>query len=486
MAVRPLVKSIGKNTVIYGVGNVLSKLATFLLIPVYARYLSASEVGIIALLEMAEMILITLFPLGITGALWRWLPQKDHHEKKTIISTSFWGIQSVGLIILLLLIPNRRNLGDLLSLGEGGDLFFLIICFNVFLFTGGQFILWMYQYEQHPLKYLLLSVGQLVGILSVTLYLVVFLGKGIYGVLISKSLVLSLIFVISTAYVLKNALVLPNVSMVLRMLRFGLPFVITAFVTPILTFSDRYFLKLFVSLEQIGIYSIAYKFGMIINMLLVVPFQRSWFPAMFREGIEEESHLVYKDLLFYYALIGALMFLMITFFAQDIIRLIATSGYVSGAEYVPWIAFAYYINGFGSFFVAGAALKDRTILLGQAGLYAILSNLVLNYLLIKYFGTIGAAWATTISYLWLVILIYRASQKTVYVDWGWKRLMKLLGITLALLGFVTFMQTSFPSQRIIVAIFGLIAFIVATFITKTVGSREMDGIRSIIGQGKNG
>ena len=258
-----------------------------------------------------------------------------------------------------------------------------------------------------------------------------------------------------------------------------------AFVTPILTLSDRYFLKMFVPLEQIAIYSIAYKFGMLINMLLVVPLQRGWGPMMYRMGIGKDSQVIHKDILFYYAFIGSLLFLTITFFAESILRVFTTDEYLPGVKYIPWVAFAYLVNGFRSFFVVGAALKDKTKSIGKAGFFSIVANLLLNYFLIRQYGVIGAAWSTTISYLLLVLLVFNASQKAIHIDWGLQRLFKLMAITLVVLGIVINMQNYFPDLRLIISMLGLLVFIIATLITRTVGSREINGIKTLLTQIRN-
>ncbi len=69
MAIRAPIAAVGKQAAIYGVGNVFTKLSAFLLIPIYTRYMSMTEVGILALLEMVEMFLITLILFGMFNAL---------------------------------------------------------------------------------------------------------------------------------------------------------------------------------------------------------------------------------------------------------------------------------------------------------------------------------------------------------------------------------------------------------------------------------
>ena len=100
MSIRPTIKLLASNSMIYGLGNILSKLSAFFLIPIYTRYLSMTEVGIIALLEMAELFIVTIVPLGLINAVWRYLPESTKKEKVKILSSAFWGINGMAVIPL--------------------------------------------------------------------------------------------------------------------------------------------------------------------------------------------------------------------------------------------------------------------------------------------------------------------------------------------------------------------------------------------------
>ncbi|NQU85512.1 MAG: polysaccharide biosynthesis protein [Mariniphaga sp.] len=480
MAIRTPIKKLGQNALVYGIGNVLSKLAAFLLIPIYTRYLTTSDIGIMALLEMVELFMITVLPMGLVGAIWRRLPASGIADKKCVISSAFWFIQLISFIVLILLSSTAGNIAAFLKFGENGGVYLLITAVNVFLFIGGQFILWMFQYEQQPYKYLILSITQFVGILLLSIYFIIYRGMGLQGLLFSKTIMFGIIFILSTIYVVKTAFVLPRLSTLIPLLKYGIPLIIMALVTPVLTMSDRFILNLFVSIDQIGIYSVAYKFGMLINIVLIAPIQRGWSPIMYKMGINKDTRHIYKDILFYYGVLGSFLFLIISFLADDILRLFTTPAYLVGAKYIPIITYAYYLSGFRNFLIAGAMLKDKTISIGKSGVLAIIFNLISNYLLIKYFNIAGAAWATLISYAFLVIMIYFVSQKASPLNWGWNRMIKLTMITIfcfILVNTLVFFIDSIP--KIILTIFGLSLFILLGFCTRIVGRREIKGIKEI-------
>ena len=480
MPIRTKIKLLATNTTIYGFGNILSKLSAVLLIPIYTRYLSMAEVGIIALLEMAELFIVTIVPLGLVNAIWRYFPESTKKEKLKILSSAFWGINGIGIIVFLVLVFFREQIAFHLQLGVDGTKFLLILLCNSFLFVGGQFILWMLQYEQKPIKYLALSLFQFLGVLILNIIFIVFLDKGIVGVLYSKFIIFFILYLISGSFILWRAAVLPSITLLKKLMKYSLPLVIASFVTPILTLSDRYFLNLFVSLEELGVYSIAYKFGMLINMLLVVPLQRTLIPMIYQSGFDEDTGKIYKDAMFYYALIGCFFLIVMDVLASSFLQFFATKDYLSGAEIIPWITFAYFVNGFRLFFRSSIVLKDKTSILGWIGTVAIILNLGLNYLLIRELGVTGAVIATVISYLFVVSCIYINAQRIMKIDWKWVRLIKLATITfVTIFSYNGLLRLGIQSNFLTVLLL-LVFFVVSLLITKTIGWREISGIKIIV------
>ena len=89
MPIRPKIKSFGYSTMIYGFSNLLTKIVAVTLIPLYTNYLSVYEVGIITLLEMIELFIVTIIPVGSVNAMWRYLPKEKRSDKNKIIISSF-------------------------------------------------------------------------------------------------------------------------------------------------------------------------------------------------------------------------------------------------------------------------------------------------------------------------------------------------------------------------------------------------------------
>jgi len=206
----------------------------------------------------------------------------------------------------------------------------------------------------------------------------------------------------------------------------------------VLSMSDRFFIKEIISVEASGVYGISYKFGMILNMIFVVPLMQAWHPILFRLENAPEQKVTYQKIALYYVQIGSLLMLAVVVASKYLLKLTTTAEYHSGIIIVPWIALSYLLFGLQNFFKAGALIHNKTIQMTQYGLLAAVLNIILNLVMIPAFGILGAAIATTLSYFVMIVLILRLSQKHLHINWLWKKMIPviLLGMIFSWLGLI--------------------------------------------------
>ena len=81
-------KRLVKDSLIYGIGTVSRSLIGFILIPLYTRYLTTEEYGILALALVALASLNILFELGMSKALFRfYFETETESDRSTVIGT---------------------------------------------------------------------------------------------------------------------------------------------------------------------------------------------------------------------------------------------------------------------------------------------------------------------------------------------------------------------------------------------------------------
>ena len=477
MAIRPKIKSFGYSTIIYGFSNLLTKIVAVTLIPLYTNYLSVYDVGVIALLEMLELFVVTIIPIGCVNAMWRYLSTEEGTEKNRIIISSFAIIIISGFFITGFLLVFKNTLINILNLDAKDNLLFYVLV-SCFLRAISNFIYWLLQYKNKAISYLILSLTQFISLIGLTIYFIIGVESGVIGIYYAKIIVFSILLFATIFFLLKTVPAMPSIRLIKKLLSYGLPIIPLILLMPVLTVSDRYFLQIYSSVEEIGRYGIAYKFGMLINMLLVVPIQKSWGPQMFHVGdLLEENKKIHQDITFYYSFIGLFIFLGLSLFSDTILAIFANNDYIEVSWVIPWISLAYFIGGFKIFLQASASLSDRTDLFIKTGFYTILFNLFLNFILIKHFGVIGAVSSTILSYTMLIFLLYSYSRIVNNIKWPIKKIMHGAVITIIIIGIFKVIKDYNLENEIIIKFVLLMLFPMISVFTKLISNKEINGLR---------
>lgn len=221
------------------------------------------------------------------------------------------------------------------------------------------------------------------------------------------------------------------------MLKYGLPLCPAILFGWVIDFSDRYFLRHFLTLSEVGLYSLGYKFGQITYMA-VLSFLMCWGPILFSIIKEKNAPETIARLSTY--IVSAFMFitLIVSSFSREIVALMAQSSYLASYKVIPLISFSYYLFGLYMLFLSGIQVSKQVfkqpIILGAASVL----NISLNLILIPRLGIIGAAVATLLTYLFVVLYTYLEAQRSYAIPY------ELNKIALAtLLGIAFFAATTF-------------------------------------------
>ena len=106
---------LARQSLVYGVGPVVSKFIGVFLLPLYTSYLTTKDYGVVALLMSAEVVAVIIFRAGIQNAFFRfYYLSSDPLERRTVVRTSFWYTMvasTFGLICGQLLAPQIAGMG---------------------------------------------------------------------------------------------------------------------------------------------------------------------------------------------------------------------------------------------------------------------------------------------------------------------------------------------------------------------------------------
>lgn len=416
-------KKLTRLSAVYGIGRLLNSVIGFVLIPIYTRYLTPADYGLYSLYAIAGQVVTLMSLMGLSTALFREVVYHNSDER-TAISTAFnfLILQSLAFFGVLVIFSPQISL---LLFGEDTHTYLLRL---IFITNGlgvfGFIVLSTLQMREQAVSYSVLHVVRFViGVLLNILFIVVF-RMGLEG-LVLAGLVMAIISAILFVVILwKDLRPRISLSMLKRMLRFGVPLVPFQLASIVLTSSDRYFLEHYAGAADVGIYSLGYKFGMIVQ-LLVAAVQTAWAAQMFAIAKEEGAERKFARIVLYYMTALGFVGLVISVLCKEVITIMSDPAYVSAYTVVPLIVLSYIAYGGVNMTNVALNIKGRTELNAPIIGVVAIGNLALNYLLIPQHGMMGAAWATIISYVALLVIEVLVNQRVWPIPLEYGRMGKL-------------------------------------------------------------
>lgn len=391
-----------QTAIVYFLGNVLSKLVSFFLLPLYTNYLPPNAYGtydfIITFLNLFAPI---LFFQVWDGMFRRSFDFKQKEDKYKIINNAF-------LVCLI-----------------GGFFYFAIFSFSQIFFSLDGFIYILiygflfslsYYYNYACRVFLsnkLLVISGLVSTIItavINIILIVKFGWGIESLYLAPAIgILLQIIIIECKLKLIAHFKFKDISRheIIKMIKFSLPLCITAICNWMFGGFTRVIISTTLSLYDNGLYAVANKFATIITLLATV-FQYAWNELaylMANDKNRTESYNICIDILLKLVLlIGS----AICIFFKIIFPYFIDAQYWSAIIILPATIIGVMFNAIASVISTFFMVENKTTSVMFSTFLAVIFNVVLGFVLSKYFGLMGATIALAVAYL--VLLIVRLIQ----------------------------------------------------------------------------
>lgn len=427
-----VVGRLARASAIYGIASFTIRAANFLLIPLYTRYLSPADYGVIYLAETVAVFLLLFGNLAMDTATQRLYFQ---YEKNPAELSSYLGtIVRFALATMATLLTMAYVIGPPAQRLIGGHLevpFFPFIAIALATATLSQIVnhrLAIYQAARQPKLYGLFSVGLLALTSIAAVYRVVFQGRGAVGMLSGK-LVAAVAVAAIAAWTMRAYMRAPfRWRFVRETLAFSLPVVPHQMMAWGLILADRFILEHYRNVGEVGIYSLAYTLGMAMFMVTQA-LSQAWVPLFFElAGKDEESHRILGRicsgliiLLVAIASLGTLLSPVFVHFALD-------PRYRAADKIVPLIVVGYLFHSLFSLFHISIMQSKRTGYIFAASSVAFAANLVLNFIMIPRWGMYGAAWATTLAYGIEALIAYYFAQRLFHLAYNPAEIIAAAGV----------------------------------------------------------
>jgi O-antigen/teichoic acid export membrane protein len=417
-----------KHTSIYGLGVVASKAAGFLLIPVYTRLLQPRDYGVLEILDLIMFFSGLFAATGIYSAVFRFYAAYETEEdKKEVIATALLYNGALSAAVSTAIFCFASQIAGVALGSTDYSPFVRIVSITLFFSNLTEVPLAYWRAQARTTLFVAVSFARTLVSLLLNVVALVILKWGVEGVLLAN---LSVNVIAGLALLAVVAAQVPRriVSSKLKeMLRYGLPIVPSYLVSFLLVFSDRFFLRHFASLGEVGVYSLGYKLAGILAVLVSGPFSMAWSWQQFELAPKENGSHFYAKIQTYRLFVSVFIGLGISVFARDVLKIMTTQPYWSAYRVVPLITLSYILADVRSVVLTGILVKKATHYLPLVGIGTAVANALLNYFLISRYLAMGAAIATVLSYAVHLILTYSVAQRVQAVPYEYSRNALILG-----------------------------------------------------------
>ena len=425
-------RRIGRHGLVYGTGIVLSKAVAFVMLPIYTRYLTPADYGVLQLIDMVIEVASIVAGARLGAGIFRYYHKAETvRERRAVLSTALIVIvtsYAAATTAMYFAAPTIASV----ALGSAADAPLVRIAGMSLAFESLLLVPFAYlRVRDQSVLYVAISTAKLVLQVVLNIVFVVQLSLGAKGVLLSTLVANIVTGSFLAAYLVKGVGLRFSESAARNLLRFGIPFVGTQVATFILTFGDRYFLRRVSDTTVVGLYGLAYQFGFLLAALGEVPFSMVWEPARFEIAKRPDRDELYARGFIYFNVLVMTMAVLVTLFVDDFLQIVAAPAFLPAGKLVPIILIAYVLQSWTMVHNVGIQVRERTeayTLATWAG--AIVAIAGYAVLIPRFFG-LGAALATVASFAVREWAVYALSQRLWPVRYRWGPVIRLLAVAIA-------------------------------------------------------
>ncbi len=309
-------------------------------------------------------------------------------------------------------------------------------------------------------------------------------GFGLFSATIGLLMSYFIPFLIMLGLVIyKIGLKMPKFRKIKEHLVFSLPTIPSNLSSWIVDSSDRYVIGIILGTVFVGYYSPGYTLGAIIMMILA-PFSLllpSVLPKYYAENQIETLRLYLKYSLKYFLLLAIPSAFGLSLLSKSILITLTTQDIaLHGYLVTPFVAFSFLLLGVYSIISNIIVLKKKTRIIGIIWIIAAIFNLILNIVLVPYFGILGAAAVTMITYIISFILTLWYTNKCFTLDFELSSIFKSI-ISAIIMSFIILLINPYGIKNIIIVVCACsIVYFALLLSFKGVNKKEISFFRDLL------
>jgi O-antigen/teichoic acid export membrane protein len=396
-------KQLLKDSALYGFADMLLKVLAFFTFPVFAHLLSVNDYGVLSLAAVIAGFVSLFINLGLNNAVQRFYFDNSLEEKQrpALVSTGYFLIAIWSIILTAVCILIAYYFRDYTQ--RKYDLPFSYLALALLANIPAQLLTFSndtIRLHFKPKKFFLLALFRNLGGVVLAIILMKYFKLGLYGYFIANFLGAAVFIPIGIWLTKQDFRFIIDRKIGRMIIRFGYPFIFAGLGYWLFSSMDRWMLGEWSTVEEIGLYSIAFKIGSIV-MFVNAAFGQAWSPIAIKvmnENPETYKALFSKLFNYWFALlliIGAGTAL----FTTEFLRFTTPKPYWKADNATIWVTMGLVFSGTTQLTALGISISKQTKFFTYIAWVTAILNFAINYFLIPKWGALGSAIATTVTYV---------------------------------------------------------------------------------------
>ncbi|MCH5320062.1 MAG: polysaccharide biosynthesis protein [Paramuribaculum sp.] len=462
------IKSLAKDTAVYGLSSIIGRFLNWLLVPLYTIKFAEAEYGVVTYVYAIVALALVVLTYGMETGFFRFANHERWKDPNEVYSTTMTSVGVTSLIFMVLVWLFIDPVSDAMECGEHHD-YVLIMAATVAIDAFSCIPFSRLRYQKRPMRFAalkLISIGVNITLNIFFILICPYLWEEAPGVIYwfyDPDYGIGYIFLANLISTLFTLLLLTpdltgfrwrfSLKLWREMIAYSFPLLIMSLAGIMNQTIDKILLPWLVTdkedaMAQVGVYGANYKIA-IVMVMFIQAFRFAYEPFIFSQHKEETSgsngkgYSQFSVAMLYFVIFSMVIFLGVTFYL-DILKYFIGERYFSGLKVVPIILMAEFF--FGVFFNLSVwyKLTDKTIWGTWFSLIGLTVTVTLNCVLVPHIGYMGCAIAALCCYGVMMVLSYVIGQRYLAINYQAGRLLVYLLVAVALYAIAMLLTT--PSE----------------------------------------
>lgn len=423
-------KSLAKDTAIYGMSSIVGRFLNYLLVPLYTAVIPSATggYGVVSNVYAYTALILVLLTFGMETGFFRFA-NKQGEDAGKVYANSLIFIGGLSLLFVMLCMIFLQPISNLLEYPDHTDyiaMMILVVALDSFLCIPFAYL----RYQKRPIKFAAIKLLNIVGNIGLNLFFLLLcpylyrhspeLVSWFYnpdylvGYIFVSNLIMSVLQMFFFIPELKCVTYRVDPVLMKRMIHYSFPILIFGLVGILNQTIDKMIYPFLFDdrqegLVQLGIYSATSKVAMVMAMFTQA-FRYAYEPFVFGKNKEKDSKKMYSAAMKYFFIFALLAFLAVMFY-MDILKYLVASDYREGLGVVAIVMGAEILKGIYFNLSFWYKLTDETYWGAYFSLIGCSVILALNVWLVPTYGYVASAWASVAGYGVITLLSYVIGQR---------------------------------------------------------------------------